>query len=44
MARRPLSSAERDALILQATSAARCWLVVSAGAVLAGLGGMIHLA
>ena len=42
--RRPLSSADRDTLIVQAASAAHCWLVVCAGAVLTALAGLIHIA
>jgi len=42
--RYPLSCADRDALIVQATSAAHCWLVVCAGAVLAALASLIHIA
>ena len=40
----PLSCADRDTLIVQAASAAHCWLVVCAGAVLTALAGLIHIA
>lgn len=44
MSRRPLSTADRDTLILEATSAVHCWFVVWAGAVLAVFAGLIRIA
>lgn len=41
--RRPISSADRDTLILQATSAAHCMLVICAGAALTALAGLVHM-
>lgn len=41
---RPISTADRETLIQQATSAVQCWLVVGAGAALAILAGVIHIA
>jgi hypothetical protein len=43
MTRQPLSSADRDALIAQATSAGHCWFVVCVGAALAIFAGVIHI-
>jgi hypothetical protein len=39
-----ISTEEQDLLILWATSAANCWLIMSVGAALAGLAQLIHLA
>jgi hypothetical protein len=42
--RRPILPADRDMLILQATSAVHCWSVVLAGAAFVALAGFIHFA
>lgn len=42
--RRPLSSADRDTMILRATSAGQCWFVVLAGLALLALACFIYLA
>jgi hypothetical protein len=44
MTRRPVTSADRDTLILQATSAAHCWFLVGASLAMVALAGMVNIA